>query len=1257
MKLKIPFAAVLLGAALPVLAQNDPESATSDNNVISVVPAPGPVTIDGQDGDWDLSAGVWSYNDPSLVKKYSLWTHLMWDEKGIYLLGRYLDPSPMRNATRGKDFMQSWRADAMQARVVFDEKTPEEHQMHMNLFYSSPEGAPYMLVKHGGFKGKPPYDNTGPDRPDLLEKYGNTMEKFGGKIAFQPWPDGQGYNMEAFWPWEYARTGGQPLKPGDSFTLGIEAMWGNSDGTSLIHRLVDNLKNAQVNRIFFFRAKDGWGRAELVAKGGLNGTEAQKTLHATRLKAFENYDTTGPVPISYELPDDRDVTIAIDNQDGVRVRNLFGQYPRAKGKHTDYWDGLDDAGNALPPGDYTVRVVDHAPIKLKLFNSVYNAATPPWPTDKGRKIWGSNHGYPVTAASRGDVILLGFTGTEGATGLQRIDGAGLIQWNDFYELLDVTMDDQYAYAFARDSWIQKVVMRRYDLKTGKLVLLTDGAKSPHAFLPVEHKGVKDGTIALSGGKLFIAVGGDKLYRLDKDTGAIELELPIGDLVALDDRDGVLRGIYADGAIAELNPDGTRKGVLFQAAGAAQPVRFAVSQDNQRVAVSDRATNQVHVYDIKGGKIGSIGQPYTSVDGKRPGGKFVETNLIDPNGLDFDNQGRLWLAEAEGTNRRITCWTPDGKLHQQFWGAPDYGAMAGFYLPHDSTRFIAHGVEFKLDPDLDIMNRPSAEHPLYFHPDLGNTRGVVYEYKGREYAVTVPGKNKQNWVVIAKRNKDGMFQPVVRVECGNFRNKKKPVPGKVWTDLNENGAEDPGEVTEGFMGRAVYWSNGWMRPDMTFVTADQQVFRLKSVSPGGVPIYDWDKPETMPNHFTMDNRANNGGTIAMDLAGNVSDGLNYATVDGRRGSYPNLYGRHNGPAARRGLIIAPFRTNGVVEGIPGIGSLTALGGDRGEWFLMSMDGIYLSSILQDAKGDVTLDETYVGQESFGGFIWRDAQGRVLAQLGGSSYRIVEVLGLDTMRSAKGKLTLTKAQVDEGVKLAQAREAASPKEPAELKIAKVVELPKEPEDPDTRGAESLVEGAESFRVQEAGDPSHWFKAALAHDGKQLAISWQVNDSTPWKNAEGKFTHAFIGGDAVDIHLDVPGRGPIRLLAAPLNGEPEVVYWQKKAEKQENPTTYVVSNNEANAQRFDIVKKLDAAKTKVAVGTRGYSVLLTVPLEELGLDPANAAALKGIVGVIYSDPSGTNRASRLYWHDKGTGMVSDVPTEAKLNTANWGPVRMAK
>lgn len=1254
--LKFRAISLLLGLVLApaAFAINDPEVPTSNNAEIMVLPAPGEVVVDGKDDDWDLSAGIWSYNDPTLVKKYSVWTHMMYDQKGVYLLMRYNDPSPMKNATRGEDFDKSWRADAFQGRVIFDGGTPEEHQMHINCFYSSTENAPYTIVHHGGLKDKAPFDNTGPSRPDQLAKYGVNMSAFGGKIAFRPWDDGKGYNMEVFWPWKYLRTSGQPLKAGDSFVFGLEAFWGSADGTSLAHRLVDNFKNDKVNRIFFFRARDGWGKATLSEKGHLAITEEQKALQGKRLKLFVNYDTQGSVPISYTLPDDRDVTIAIDNAEGRRVRNLFGQFPRSKGQNTDFWDGLDDKGSALPAGIYTAHIVDHAPVGVKLINSVFDSATPPWPTATGRRLWGSNHGNPTSAATRGDVILVGFTGVEGATGLLRVSPEGKILWTDPTELLDITLNEKYAFLVSRQAHTGRSFVRRLDVQTGAIVLFENAARSSESVLPVPITETKDATIAYAGGKLFNFVPGKDVWRMDPNTGAIEATLQVPDLLALKDHNDELFGLFNDGTIAKLDADGKPTASVFTAKNLKDPARFAISQDGKRFGISDKATNQVFVYSPKGELVQTIGQAYASESG-RPAGKFIETDLIKPLGLAFDAQDRLWIAEADSSCRRVTCWTPDAKIAQQFWGAADYGAMRGFPFTFDSTRFIAMGIEFALDPNPDILNRPTQEKALMFHPALSTTRGVVYRYKGHEYAACTGG-NKGSSLMIAKRDKSGIFQTVMSLSYPTAG--KKATPGSVWTDKNDNGIEDAGETKEGVQGKSHYWSTGYIAPDLTIITPDQKVYRLKGLTESGVPLYDFNSPETPKNKIETGVFLTWGiGTMVMDKAGNISDGLDYFTVNGRTGSYPNPYGRHDAPAARRGLVVAPFRANGVVEDVPGVGSITAVGGDRGQWFLMSLDGIFLSSILQDSKGDVVLDETYIGQESFGGFFWRDEKRRLLAQLGGASFRIVEITGLETTRKEDRAITLTEKQVTEGIQLAEKRLSSAPKEPEVLTIAKVAKLPTNPASPETSLTQTLIDGAETTRVQESGDPTRWFRVALAQDGNNLAIAYQVNDANPWKNGEGRFTHAFIGGDSVDLKLDIPGRGLVRLLTAPVGGKNTVIYWQQKAAQQENPTTYVVNNNGANAQHFDVVKRLDSAKAQVEVGSGKYSVLVTVPLAEIGLDPSKVTAMKGIAGVIFSDPSGTNRASRLYWFDKGTGLVSDVPSEAKLNSSAWGNILIAK
>ena len=1240
------FAPIAVAALVPTVGNAD-ERTMSFNDSIPVVPAPGPVVIDGRTDDWDLSGGVWSYNDPTIVDQYSSWTHLMWDAKGVYFLARINDRSPMKNAASGKDFQKSWQADCYQARVIFDDRTPDEHQMHVNMYWSSTDNAPFQIIHHGGFKAKAPFDETGPLREDQLAKWGPTMAAAGGSIVCRPWADGRGYDMECFWPWSYCRTSGQPLAAGEHFTFGIEALWGSEDGTRSLHRLADGIKDETVNRIFMFRARNGWGRAVISATGKLATADEQRALQKERLKRFLDYDTYGSIPIAYSLPRDADATIAIDDAQGKRIRHLFGQFPREAGRITDHWDGLDDAGNPVVPGEYTATVVHHQPIGLKFFNSVYSSATPPWATDKGTLFWGSNHGNPTSVATRGTATVLFFTGTEGGSGIQRIDDTGKILWTDGQEFLDGALDDKFAYGLSRSSWQNKTMLIRYDLGNGQLTPFADAARSPSSTLLADAQ-VDDATLAYAGGALWALFPGRTLQRLDPLTGAITKELPAGSLVALTESGERLIALSQEGAITVLDGEGAERQVITRISGLVKPARIAVDHPGERFLISDHGTNQVLLYGFDGKRMQAFGTARPGDD--RPAGTFVLTDLIRPMGAGFDHLGRIWIPEGTRNCKRVSRWSADGTLEDQFWGQADYGAMSGFAISADATRFIAHGVEFKLDAQPDPWKTKTREQALIYHPALNeesHQRGIVYRVGGHDYACGAP-LQKGKSLVIFRRDERQVFVPCASLEPGD------KTSGRGWVDRNADGLQSADEFVATAPFAIIYWSNGYVRPDLAIVTVDGKLYKPTGFGAGGVPLYDFTKPQTVANWPAMKSGQGSAGTPVMDAAGNVTNGITWMTVDGRSGSYPNPYGRHDAPAARRGLLIAPFRANGVVEGVPGVGAITALGGDRGQWFLLSTDGLYLSSICQDIKATVTPDETLTGAESFGGLLWRDeATGKVLVQLGGASYRLMEVTGLETCAKDIIKLPVTEAQVRAGIAIAQERQRQQGAEPERVRIAAVRGSTLEIAPVMQPLAKPLIDGAVDVRVSEEGNPAVWWRAALAIQGKDLVAMWQVADASPWLNGQGQFTHAFIGGDAVDLQLDIPGRGPVRILGAKVGGKDTVVYSQEKAADAASPVTYSVANNVSNATTLAVVKRLDEAVISSAVGINSYTVLMRVPLKSLGLEQIRGREIAGQLGVIYSDSAGTNRVSRLYWHNKNTGLVADVPSEARLEPKRWGPI----
>ncbi|MDR1279963.1 MAG: hypothetical protein LBK99_03985 [Opitutaceae bacterium] len=1315
----VAWAAAFSGSILPAQTAVTKASPMSLNSEVIAVPAPegAPVVIDGNDNDWDLSAGVWSYNSPDIVDTYSVWTHLMWDQKGLYYLARIRDDDPMKNAASGIDFARSWQGDAVQLRVIFDDRTGDEHQMHMNLYYSSPDKKPWLIVRHGGMKNKPPYDRTGPARPDLQARFGETPDAAGGRIAMRPWDDGRGYNMEVFLPWTWLRLGGAAPKPGDAFVFGWETLWapatpaGKEPETGYAHRLADGVKDASTNRIFMFRARDGWGRAVIAEKGGLDVTENQRQLQREKLAALVDFTTKGSIPIRYSLPAvtgtaRREVTIAIEDASGRRVRNLFGQYPREGDTVTDYWDGLDDSGKPVPAGRYTAIVLDHEPIGVKLFSTLYNAGTPPWVTSDKNVNWGSDHGAPAAIASQGERVIVAFSLPEAGVGLDCYRNGRGLEWSSRNSAADMAVTDDFIYTFEYDMWVSTFKVSRIDLASGRLVPF-DGGKggalvSRELALKTPATAAKAGASASSvikgaeaisfAGRASIAAGKNALWlltpdamvcRMDMETAAISEERPAGGLISLRSRNGKIYGIFNDNGLKSLwslTGELQREKRLLDLSAMEEPRRFGVSGDASRFAICDAARNQVFIYQLAS----PPPPPLPVVIGKpkpgeaRAGGRFDRDDIMAPASVDFDNQGRAWIAEATWNIHRTSVWNPDGSFADEFFGATPYGATHGFVFPHDATRFIAMGLEFRIDPAIAPHTRKSAEVPLFFHPQLAKTQGQIHRVAipgggTAEFAIGT-GSNAQGCLLIYRRDSNGEFIPAAGVfgkmakrrlqRANSYPQVIAQLPDaakpRAWTDRNGNGKIDTDELTDLDSYTPLYWSSGWVRPDMSILTPDMRLYPLKGCNEHGVPLYDFSHPAPVPNPIVARDAQGATGTPVMDSAGNITDGIRFHTTEGRRGAWPNPYGRHDAPGARRGVLIAPFRTNGVVEGLPGIGSATMLQGDRGQWFLMSIDGLFISSLFQDLRGIFTMDETIIGGESFGGHFWRvtdgPMKGKVLLQTGKVVYSIFEVLNLDTLRRRTVALDVSAGDIRRGTELAAAQQGGGRGGEAPLVITTVERLPESAPEPALRRETALAPGCAVTLVEEANNPSCWFKVSLLTDRRELAAVWEVSDPSPWKNGADRFTHAFAGGDAVDLKLDSPGLGAIRLLAAPLGGKPQAVFWQKKAAMKENAQVYAVGNNPRAARAFDIVRVLSHARIDVKTTASGYTVLLRVPLADLGLDGRNLPeAIAGVAGVIFSDAAGTDRVARLYWHDKQTGMVNDVPTESDIVPSRFGKIRV--
>jgi hypothetical protein len=64
----------------------------------------------------------------------------------------------------------------------------------------------------------------------------------------------------------------------------------------------------------------------------------------------------------------------------------------------------------------------------------------------------------------------------------------------------------------------------------------------------------------------------------------------------------------------------------------------------------------------------------------------------------------------------------------------------------------------------------------------------------------------------------------------------------------------------------------------------------------------------------------------------------------------------------------------------------------------------------------------------------------------------------------------------------------------------------------------------------------------------------------------------------------------------------------------------------------------------------------LAALGFKPEAGKEYKADIGAVFSDATGANRAARVYWANKATGLVNDVPGEIMGFPNLWGTARLA-
>ena len=1278
-------------AALPWALQ----ATQTDNHGIHAVPAPGPVTIDGKLDDWDLSGQVlMCYDIETLKDVYSAKVAAMYDANNLYLSVHWTDPNPMCNSHDPHyQAAKAWAGDSVQFRIKTDRIS------HVLAWYYAPNKEPAIYIDYGKDLKTPFHGGS----KQLFQSDGWKLTE-GAEMAFRKDDDGKGYVQEIKLPWKLI-TDGKKYQAGDTFNMGVELLWGSGDWP--VHRYADNVSEGTSGREFFFTNIPAWGPLILEPKGGLKLPEPEYV----KAMAAQAQGVQGPAEITYDLPEDARVTLAIDDANGKRIRNLVAAQPRAKGKVTEHWDGRDDDGNPAPAGNYHFKALYHHGIHARYVMSFANPGNPSWDTSDGRGAFYADHSAPVAVASAGDYVALGCPIGEAGKPLIVCDLNGQRLWGQANRTFVVGGRMSLA-TDGKILWVsqdQTGTIYRVEVATGhyapwnRTSTEASGSTFKVLDLPVYDAGKKTlqesttspnlTAIAVNDHLLAVCLLEDGVVEmLDKETGDVKstLKVPAPVSAVFDHGDDLV--VLSDGKLVRVSADGK----ITPFGGGSYPDGYGLAIDaKHNIYLSVGGADQnVKVFSPAGKLVREIGR-----EGGRPVvGKFDASGMRNPGQIAVDRTGRLWVVEATQNPKRTSVWdTESGKLVKDLIGSTSY-AGAGAIDPFDPATAFSDNTVYHLDWDkgtyrptwsLGQKNGPDDLFPprVYSITDRvtrhGKTTCVYTAGQAFVYCTIYHGGAWHSAAVIGivpkkreTRGEDLLANPLFAGHEGEVFN---------WTDRNGDGMVQKDELTfaqlthdgKPLQIRGCYW--GELPDDEGTIIYGETSgtmlvkFPVTRYAADGVPVYDITHPTVIPLTAKL---IFGEGMILGGKDGRTYVNQNPLTAfdkDGRQlftypSPYLSVHGSHNALSARPGLLIGPSSFYGVADMGGDTGEVFYLNGNLGENFLFTWDGLWIQSLFKDCRGGFTVpdravrgesfDDDTAGGESFGGNFVRTPDGKTYLVDGGTDARVLEITGLDEIKRLAGSFTYTPEQFAAAQQLGQ-KTAAVPEAP------KVYTIPKTPAPVVIDGKpdewpELNDDGKPLIEVQESADV-RFGRVAARYDDKNLYLAYRVfSPDKELRNAGQDFHQLFKTGDAVDLMLGPEPQnkdtGDLRLLFSVLGGQPTAVLYEKNvpgtAEKDRVPFS-----SPWRTITFDRVTQ--PADVKVATAPypdgRGYFVEAAIPWSRLGVTPSSGLKLRADFGILSGDTGGTITISRKYWSNKSTGLVNDVPGEAQLEPEHWGEVTL--